>query len=185
MIREYELGLVINPDLNDEQLEAQLLRIGQAVEAQGGEVTRLDRWGRRRLSYQIDHHRDGYYAFLDIRMDSRSVREVENMLGVQEGILRKLIIWRDPRALAERRRREQEEAARAAALAARQEAERAAFAASVAERSLEGAAVAEATPGEPPVFESEAEVPQAVEPDEANESVEDAETSPEDEIVSE
>lgn len=142
MIREYELGLVINPDLNDEQLEAQLLRIGQVVESNGGEVTKLDRWGRRRLSYSIDRHREGYYAFMDLRLESLAVREVEGVLRVQEGIMRHLITWRDPRAQAERRRREIEEAARAAAQAARVEAEDRARAAQAAHAEAQAQAQA-------------------------------------------
>jgi len=118
MVREYELGLVLNPELSDEQMEAQLLRLGQQIETRKGEVTRLDKWGRRRLAYPIRHHRDGYYVFLEFRIDSAELRDLERSVQVQESIMRHLMTWRDPRAQAERRRREQEAAIRAAAQAA-------------------------------------------------------------------
>jgi small subunit ribosomal protein S6 len=114
MIRHYELGLVINPDLSDEQIDAQMLRVGQSIETRGGQITHLDRWGRRRMSYPIQHHRDGYYAFIDMQMDSAAVREVERQLLVQENIMRHLLTMIDPRALTERARRREMEAARAA-----------------------------------------------------------------------
>ena len=134
MIREYELGLVIDPSLTDEQLENQIVRIGQSIEGQGGQIVKLDRWGRRRLAYPISRHREGYYAFINMRMDSRAVREVEGFLAVQESIMRHLMAYIDPRMQAERKRREQAEAARIAAQAAHAEAERAAFAAAVEQR---------------------------------------------------
>ena len=122
MLREYELGLVINPDLSEEQLEAQMLRIGQTIEGQGGTITHLDKWGRRRLSYPIGRHRDGYYAFIDMQLESLSVRDIERVLLVQEEVMRHLITFIDPRALAERRRRQELEATRAALAAQRAEA---------------------------------------------------------------
>ena len=123
MVREYELGLLINPDLNDEQLEAQIVRLGQQVESHGGEITRLDRWGRRRLSYSIQRHRDGYYTFMEFRIDSSALRDLERVVAVQENVLRHLLTWRDPRAQAERRRREEAAAQLAQAQAAAQQAQ--------------------------------------------------------------
>ncbi len=142
VIREYELGLVINPDLTDEQLDNQILRIGQSVEGQGGQIVKLDRWGRRRLAYAIEHHRDGYYAFMSMRVDSRAIREIENFLGVQEGIMRHMLTYIDPRVLVERRRREQEEAARIAARAEADAERAAAFAANAAAHAAAVAAQA-------------------------------------------
>ncbi len=139
VIREYELGLVINPDLTDEQLDNQILRVGQSVEGQGGQIVKLDRWGRRRLAYAIEHHRDGYYAFMSMRVDSRAIREIESFLGVQEGIMRHMLTYIDPRVLVERRRREQEEAAR---IAARAEADAERAAAYAANAAAHAAAVA-------------------------------------------
>ncbi len=120
MVREYELGLVIRPDLNDEEMEAQILRIGQQIESRGGEITRLDKWGRRRMAYNIQRFREGYYAFLEFRLDSLALRDLDRVMRVQENVMRHLITWRDPRAQAERRLREQRAAAVAAAQAAAQ-----------------------------------------------------------------
>ncbi len=138
MIRHYELGLVINPDLAEDQIEAQVLRVGQAIEAREGKITHLDKWGRRRLAYPIEHHREGYYAFIDMEMDTTAVREIESMLRVQENVMRHLITMIDPRTLEERRRRQEQDAARAAAQAA-QAAQRAAEQAAAQEAQAEQA----------------------------------------------
>jgi len=123
MVREYELGLVLRPDLNDEEMEAQILRIGQQIETRGGEITRLDKWGRRRMAYGIQRYREGYYAFMEFRLDSLALRDLDRVMRVQENVMRHLITWRDPRAQAERRLREQRAAAVAAAQAAAQAAQ--------------------------------------------------------------
>lgn len=120
MVRDYELGLVINPDLSEEQIEAVIVRIGQTVEAREGTVVRLDRWGRRRLAYPIERHRDGYYAYLDLRLETSAVREIERVVLVQEDIMRHLIMVIDPRMQEERKRRQEQETARQAAMAQRQ-----------------------------------------------------------------
>lgn len=122
MLRQYELGLVFNPDLSEEQLEAQFVRIGQTIDAHEGQILHLDRWGRRRLAYPIGRHRDGYYAFIDLQMESLAVRDIERMLLVQEEVMRYLITYIDPRAQAERQRRQELEAQRAALAAQRAEA---------------------------------------------------------------
>jgi small subunit ribosomal protein S6 len=173
MIREYELGLVIDPDMGDEQLEAQILRIGQNIESRGGEITRLDKWGRRRLAYPIARHRDGYYAFMEFRIESRALLDLEAFVRVQEPIMRHLVTYRDPRAQAERRAREQRIVAQAAAQAA-------AAAAVVQQQTIESVPVAESEPvvESAPVIESEpaevatpaAETPTAQTPAEATEA---------------
>jgi small subunit ribosomal protein S6 len=152
MIRHYELGLVINPDLSDEQLEAQIVRVGQAIETRGGQIAHLDRWGRRRMAYPINRHRDGYYVFFDMELDSTVVGDVDRFLLVQENLLRYLLTMVDPRALAERQRRRDLEAARAAA-AAQRAADQAAQASAAAEAHAQAnAAPAEvAAPAEMPV----------------------------------
>jgi small subunit ribosomal protein S6 len=145
MIRHYELGMVINPDLSDEQLEAQIVRVGQVIETRGGTIAHLDRWGRRRMAYPINRHRDGYYVFYDMELDSTVVGEVDRFLLVQENLLRYLLTMVDPRALAERQRRRDLEAARIATAQANA-AQRAADQAAQAQAAAEAQANAAAAP---------------------------------------
>ena len=120
MNREYEIGLVINPTLDDEKIQAQIARITQTIESFNGEVLNIARWGRRRLAYPIEHHIEGYYTFIEFTLSSDNVREVENMVHVQENVMRHLTTYIDPRVKAERLRRIEKQAATAAAHAAAQ-----------------------------------------------------------------
>ncbi|HKD76819.1 MAG TPA: 30S ribosomal protein S6, partial [Ktedonobacterales bacterium] len=71
----------------------------------------------------IQRYREGYYAFMEFRLDSLALRDLDRVMRVQENVMRHLITWRDPRAQAERRLREQRAAAVAAAQAAAQAAQ--------------------------------------------------------------
>ncbi len=174
MKRQYELGLVLNPDLNEEQMDTVLERIGQIIEHQEGEIVHLDRWGRRRMAYAIERHREGYYVFIELRMESEAVHEVEQFVHLQEAVMRYLLIAIDPRALEERKRRKDQDAARLAmraaqiaeaANAAAAQAEASSAPVAVAEASVAEAPVAEAPVAEAPVTEAPVTEPSSAEPD--------------------
>jgi small subunit ribosomal protein S6 len=127
--RDYELGIVLGPETPDEQARAIVERITAAVTAQGGVVVRINAWGRRRLAYPIEHHRDGLYYFFDLQLPPASVVEIERLIGVNEDIVRHLIKARDPRVIGDERKRAEEAEIRAqqqAEARAAQEAEAAA-----------------------------------------------------------
>ena len=114
--RDYELGFILNPEVNEEQTRAILGRVEQIVANHGGQIVRVNQWGRRRLSYPIDHHRDGYYVFIDMILTPETVAELDRTLKVSEDVLRHLMKHRDAKAV------QKEREARAAAAAAAAEA---------------------------------------------------------------
>jgi len=126
--RDYQLGVVINPESGEDQARGVVDRINNLVTANGGQVFRVLAWGRRRLAYPIEHHRDGLYFWFDMQLPPETVAEVERQLHVNEAIIRHLITARDARIVAQERTRAEEAEARAAAQAAEAE-ERAAAAA--------------------------------------------------------
>ena len=162
MARDYELGLIINPDAGDERARAIVERVTQVVNAQDGQVVRVDVWGRRHLAYPIERHRDGLYFWLDLILPPQAVAEVERTLHVNEDVMRHLITLRDPRVVTQKRQREADLAAQAVAHAAAQ----AEAAAAAAERA---AAAAEAEPTTEPAATTapEVEAPEATTPEAA------------------
>jgi len=122
MARDYELGIVINPDVGDEQARAVIERVTQVIGSNDGQVVRVNAVGRRRLAYPIERHRDGLYFFFDLILDPTSITEIERTLRVNEDIIRHLLLKRDPRVVTQQRQRDIEtdariEAERAAAAA--------------------------------------------------------------------
>ncbi len=113
--RDYELGFILNPEVSEEQAQTILGRVEQIVATHGGQIMRVNKWGRRRLSYPIDHHRDGNYIFLDMILTPETVAELDRTLRVSEEVLRHLMKRRDTRTV--QKEREAHKAAEAAAKA--------------------------------------------------------------------
>ncbi len=112
-MRDYELGIVVSPEASEEQTKGILDRVTQVVQTNGGQVVKVHPWGRRRLAYPIDRHRDGLYFFLDLSLTPQTVLEIDRNLKVAEEVIRHLIVKRDPRALAAQRAREAQASAAA------------------------------------------------------------------------
>lgn len=103
MTRDYELGFILNPEVNEEQTRAILERLEQIVTNHGGQVMRVNQWGRRRLAYPIQHNRDGFYVFVDMVLTPETVNELDRTLKVSEEVLRHLIKKRDPKVVQKER----------------------------------------------------------------------------------
>ena len=106
MARDYELGVIVNPEVGDEQARAIVERVTQIITGNDGQVVRVNAWGRRRLAYPIEHHRDGLFFFYDLILQPQSVVEIERNLRVNEDIIRHLLKLRDSRVVAQQRQRD-------------------------------------------------------------------------------
>lgn len=120
MRRDYELGFILNPEVSEEQTRAILERIERIVKNYDGQVVKVNQWGRRRLAYPIEHHRDGYYVFIDMILTPETVIELDRTLKVSEEVMRHLVKRRDPKAVQKEREEREEREARAAAAAQNQ-----------------------------------------------------------------
>lgn len=90
--RVYEMVVILNPDLEEDQLPLALERVNRAIQDRGGSVQNQDVWGRRRLAYPIQRHREGTYVVSRISLEPRRVIEVDATLRVQEQVLRHLLV---------------------------------------------------------------------------------------------
>jgi small subunit ribosomal protein S6 len=116
--RDYELGFILNPEVSEDEIRTLLGRIEQIVANYGGQIFKINHWGRRRLAYPIERHRDGYYIFIDMILTPETVAEIERTLRVSELVFRYMMKRRDPKAVQKER-----EARAAAAVAAVAQAE--------------------------------------------------------------
>jgi small subunit ribosomal protein S6 len=94
-VREYELVVVISPDIAEEDVPAAIERVTGAVSSRGGEVLDTRPWGRRRLAYSIDRHTEGNYLISQIRLDPAKAHELESQFKISEEILRHLLVRKD------------------------------------------------------------------------------------------
>lgn len=91
-MRNYELLYVIQPDLEEEQLQALQEKINSIIEEQGGQNTELKEWGKKRLAYEIADHREGYYIEVHFAGTPQVVEELGRVIKITNGILRHIII---------------------------------------------------------------------------------------------
>ncbi|MCJ7831014.1 MAG: 30S ribosomal protein S6 [Dehalococcoidia bacterium] len=91
-MRDYELVVVIDPEIDEERLSATLDRISQLVTTRGGEVIDVDRWGKRKLAYPIKRRSEGDYVITHFRLEPAQAAELEAGLRLSEEVLRHLLI---------------------------------------------------------------------------------------------
>jgi small subunit ribosomal protein S6 len=90
-MRRYELMLVIRPDVADDRSQAVIDRTTRQVVASGGQIVKVAPWGRRRLAYPIDRHREGSYHIVLFDAPGEAVAELERGLLITEEVLRHLV----------------------------------------------------------------------------------------------
>lgn len=92
---KYELVYILRPDLEEKNLEAAIDKVSRAVTSQGGEMSQVDRWGKRRLAYPLRRFQEGIFLVSQILLPPGQVREVDRSLRLGEEILRYSIIRTD------------------------------------------------------------------------------------------
>ena len=96
MAREYELMVVLRPDVEPDQVPARMEALRGLVTAHGGAVTDVTDWGRRRLAHPIKQQFEGHYVITHFTSAiGEGNHEVERALNIDESVLRHLIVRRD------------------------------------------------------------------------------------------
>jgi small subunit ribosomal protein S6 len=102
-MRRYELMLVLRPDIPDERSQAIIDRTTRQIASTGGQIVKVAPWGRRRLAYPIDRHREGSYHIVIFEAPPESIGELERSLLITEELLRHLVTRVERPAKAARR----------------------------------------------------------------------------------
>src|SRR5438876_6970446 len=87
-MRTYELMLIMPAEADDKAIEGVSDRIRQSIARSGGEVSKVDRWGRRRLAYEINRLTEGYYLVVTFTADPADVAELERVLTLADEVVR-------------------------------------------------------------------------------------------------
>ena len=93
--RDYELVVILNPEIGDDAVPNSIQRVEQGITSRGGEVTDSNHWGRRRLAYPIKRHMEGNYVVSQVKLDPAQVPDLEASLRISEEVIRHLIIRAD------------------------------------------------------------------------------------------
>jgi small subunit ribosomal protein S6 len=93
-VTDYEILLMLDPELPEERQTEIITRVRQAIEKDGGRWENEDPWGRRRLAYEIDHKPEGVYHLLTFAAEPATLDEVSRVLKITDGVMRHMAVRR-------------------------------------------------------------------------------------------
>lgn len=94
-MREYELVFIVHPDLDENALNEVINRVRGWIVDAGGEITKTDLWGKRKLAYAIRKQKEGQYVLMETKMASSVGATLERNLRILEPVLRFLLIVKE------------------------------------------------------------------------------------------
>lgn len=87
-MRNYEIMLILPAEADDQTVSAVMDRIKGVIGESGGNVGKVDVWGRRRLAYEIDKRTEGFYVVAEMTADPASIRELDRVLSLVDEVVR-------------------------------------------------------------------------------------------------
>ncbi len=91
-MRHYEMMVILDPELEERTVAPSLDQFLSIVKTEGGTVDKVDIWGRRRLTYEINKRTDGIYAVVDLQCTPATVAELDRQLNINESVMRTKVI---------------------------------------------------------------------------------------------
>jgi small subunit ribosomal protein S6 len=90
-VRTYELIFILDPALGDDGVEAASQAAKEVLTREGGEVAEIQKWGKKRLAYEIKKRREGHYVYFRMNAEPKAVAEVQRHLKISESVLNSLV----------------------------------------------------------------------------------------------
>lgn len=90
-MRSYEIMLAINPQLEDKELDSLLDKLKKLITDAKGEITKTNKWGKRKLAYEIKDFIEAIYVVLNFNVDEKIISELERVIKLEERVIRYLL----------------------------------------------------------------------------------------------
>src|SRR5215472_4364062 len=84
--------IILDAGLEEDAIRAVLDRATEVIRSRGGNVNRVDRWGKRRFAYELDHRWEGYYVLLEVTAEPAALTELARVLSLTDEVLRHKVI---------------------------------------------------------------------------------------------
>jgi len=95
-VTKYETTFILEPGFDEGRINEEIERVSQWIKDLGGEVLEVQRWGKKRLAYEIEKKRDGIYTLMLYQAAGATVKELERRLRLNESVMRVLTVVHVP-----------------------------------------------------------------------------------------
>ena len=92
---KYELAVVVSAKLEEEDRAAVVEKAKALIERFGGQITNVDDWGKKRLPYEIQKMKEGFYYFIQFDAETSAPAEIESRMRIMDGVIRYLCVKQD------------------------------------------------------------------------------------------
>lgn len=94
-MKAYELLYIIRPDLDEESTTALVDRLSGLVASNGGDNLTVEKWGKRRLAYEIQDYKEGQYILMNFEGEGRTSQEIERVMKISDDVIRFLTVRKE------------------------------------------------------------------------------------------
>jgi small subunit ribosomal protein S6 len=91
-MRSYELMILLDPNLQDEEISALVKEIQQTITNNQGKIGKVSKWGKRKLAYEINKFQEAFYVVLNFELEPANIANIEKSIKFEEKIIRYLIV---------------------------------------------------------------------------------------------
>ncbi|MEK4231217.1 30S ribosomal protein S6 [Solibacillus sp. FSL H8-0538] len=91
-MRKYELMYIIRPNIEDEAKKALVERFNEILTSNGAEIIEAKEWGKRRLAYEINDFREGFYQIVKVNAETEAINEYTRLANISEDIIRHIAV---------------------------------------------------------------------------------------------
>lgn len=93
-MRKYEIMLILPPEADDKVVQGVADRISQVLGERGGKITSVNRWGKRRLAYELNRQSEGFYVVAEFEAEPAAVKELDRVLALADEVVRFKVVVR-------------------------------------------------------------------------------------------
>ena len=91
-MNKYELAVVVSAKIEDDERAQVIEKVKALVERFGGQISDVDEWGKKRLAYEIQKMKEGFYYFIQFEAESSAPAEIESRIRIMDNVLRYLVV---------------------------------------------------------------------------------------------
>ena len=93
-MRKYEIVLILPPEADDKVIQGVTDRISRVLEQGGGKVNSVNKWGKRRLAFEIKRQTEGFYVVAEFEAEPEAVKELDRVLALADDVVRFKVVVR-------------------------------------------------------------------------------------------